>query len=156
MKTRTLKLLATTMAFAFTLAACSSDETGGEGHGTPVTVKLFDTATNTEMTVPYELPSGATTRVTVHFYDADGDDISQELIDSGHFTSLTFASAAFATTAGVSGQVFQRDVTVFADPGETSTVTIGYGHDEAADESTWGPYPAVAEEGAPAIRTSAR
>ena len=156
MKARSLKLLVAMFGFAFTLAACSSDETAGEGHGTPATVKLFNTTTNEELTQPYALPSGTTTRVTVHFYDDEGDDISQELIDSGHFTSLTFASAAFATTAGVTGQVFQRDVTVFADPGVTSTVTIGYGHDAAADESTWGPYTAVAEEGAPAIRTSGR
>ena len=151
MKARTLKLLVAMFAFAFTLAACSSDEAAG-GHGTPEAVKLFNTTTHAELTQPYALPSGATTRVTVHFYDADGDDISQELIDTGHFTSLTFASAAFATAAGVTGEVFQRDVTVFADPGTTSTVTIGYGHDAAADEKSWGPYPAVAAEGAPALR----
>ena len=156
MKTRTLKLLATTVAFAFTLAACSSDETGGEGHGTPETVKLFDTATNTEMTVPYELPSGTTTRVTVHFYDSDGDDISQELIDTGHFTKLTFGSVAFATNAPVTGEVFQRDVTVFADPTETSTVTIGYGHNADADDLSWGPYATVAGAGPATLRTSAR
>ena len=61
----------------------------------------------------------------MHFYDADGNDISEELIESGHYTSLTFASAAFATAAGVTGEVFQRDVTVFADPGADADVTVG-------------------------------
>jgi len=150
MKARTLKLLLVTTAFAFTLAACSSDEAAG-GHGTPVSVKLFDTETNAELQ-PLELTANATTRVTVHFYDADGDDISQGLIDTGHATSLTFASVAFATSANVTGEVFQRDVTVFADPAETSTVTVGYGHDVDADELAFGPYPVTAVEGAPVVR----
>ena len=155
MKARSLKLLPVTAAFAFTLAACG-DEAPSEGHGTPVSVKLFATGTNTELPQPYALPSGTTTRVTVHFYDADGDDISQALVDSGHFTSLTFASVAFATAAGVTGEVFQRDVTVFADPGAASELSVGYGHDAAADEETFGPYAVTASEGAPAVRMSER
>jgi hypothetical protein len=150
MKAHTLRLLLATTAFAFTLAACSSDESGPE-HGTPASVKLFDTETNSELQ-PIELPASATTRVTVHFYDADGDDISQELIDTGHFTSLTFGSVAFATSAPVAGEVFQRNVTVFADPLEASTVTVGYGHDEEADDLAFGPYPVTAVEGAPLVR----
>jgi hypothetical protein len=150
MKAHTLRLLLATTAFAFTLAACSSDESAPE-HGTPTSAKLFDTATNTELQ-PIELPASATTRVTVHFYDADGDDISQALIDTGHFTSLTFGSVAFATSAPVSGQVFQRDVTVFADPLQASTVTVGYGHNVDADELAFGPYPVTAVEGAPVVR----
>ena len=152
MKARTLKLLVAMFAFAFTLAACSSDEVAG-GHGTPEAVKLFNTALGTELTQPYSLPSGTTTRVTVHFYDADGHDISQERIDTGHFTSLTFASASFATSAAVPGEVFRRDVTVFADAGAMSEATIGYGHDAAADERAWGPYPAVALPGPAALRS---
>lgn len=154
MKAATLKLLVATTAFAFTLAACSSDEVAA-GHGTPETVKLFDTATSTELSQPYELPSGATTRLTVHFYDADGDDISAAMVDD-HFTSITFASAAFATSADVAGEHFQQDVTVFADPGGTSQLTVGWGHDEAADEMSFGPYAVTASAGAPVARTAAR
>ena len=148
MKAGTLKLLVATVAFAFTLAACSSDEVSG-GHGTPASAKLFLTASNTELPVPSELPSGTTTRVTVHFFDADGNDISEELIESGHYTSLTFAPASFATAAGVTGQVFQRDVTVYADPGTDADVVVGYGHDAAADEDSFGPYAVTAGAGAP-------
>jgi hypothetical protein len=156
MTARTLKLLVTATAFAFTLAACSNDEAPPEGHGTPVSARLFDTGTNTALPTPYVLPSGSTTRVTVHFYDADGDDISQELIDSGHYTSLTFAPSSFATVAVVAGERFERDITVDADPGTAATLDIGYGHDEAADEEAFGPYPITAEEGAPAVRTPVR
>lgn len=155
MKAGTLKLLVATTAFAFTLAACSSDEvSGGENH-TPESVKLFDTETNTELS-PLELPSGTTTRVTVHFYNAEGEDISQELIETGHFTSLTFTPVSFATAGAVAGQVFQRDVAVTGDPGATATVVVGYGHDEAADTRTFGPYTATAIEGAPAARAAFR
>jgi hypothetical protein len=154
MKARTLKLMLATAAFAFTLAACSDDETPPEGHGTPESVKLFDTETNTELPTPYTLPSGTTTRVTVHFYDEDGHDISEELLDTGHQTSLTFTPSAFATVAGVSGEAFERDVTVDADPGTASTLLVGYGHDEDADERSFGPYAVTASEGAPAVRTA--
>jgi hypothetical protein len=155
MKAGTLKLLVTTTAFAFNLAACSGEEEPG-GHGTPEMVKLFDAETNTELPQPYTLASGTATRVTVHFYDADGDDISQELIDSGHFTSLTFTPSSFATVAAVTGEVFERDVTVDADPGSVSELAVGYGHDEAADVRSFGPYAVTASEGAPAARTAAR
>ncbi len=153
-KTRTLKLLLATTAFAFTLAACSDSEAPPEGHGTPESAKLFDTATNLELPTPYALPTGTTTRVTVHFYDADGDDISQELIDTGHFTSLTFTPSTFATSAAVAGEVFERDVTVTADPGATAELMIGYGHDAAADSRSFGPNAVTASEGAPAARTA--
>jgi hypothetical protein len=156
MTARTLKLLVTTTAFAFTLAACSNDEAAPEGHGTPVSAQLFDTETNTALPTPYVLPSGSTTRVTVHFFDADGDDISQELIDSGHYTSLTFAPSSFATVAVVAGARFERDVTVDASAGTAATLDIGYGHDEAADEEAFGPYPITAADGAATLRTAGR
>ena len=41
MKARTLKLLIGTTAFAFTLAACSSDEAPPENHPEPMSAKLF-------------------------------------------------------------------------------------------------------------------
>ena len=93
MKARVLKLILATTAFAFTLSACSDTEAPAS-HSTPESVKLFDAATHTELPQPYALVSGATTRVEVHYYDADGDDISDELI-AEHFTSLTFDPGTF-------------------------------------------------------------
>ena len=153
MQSRTLKLMLTTAAFAFALAACSDDEAPA-GHGTPESVKLFDATTHTELPQPYALVSGATTRVEVHYYDADGDDISNELL-AEHFTSLTFDPGTFATVSSVAAAKFQRDVLVNAAIGGTAALTVGYGHDEAADSRSFGPFP-VAATGAPAVRTAAR
>lgn len=151
MKARTLKLLLATTAFAFTLAACSDNEAPAEGHHTPESVKLFDAVTNTELPQPYVLPTGATTHIEVHYYDADGDDINDELI-AGHFTSLTFDPSTFATVSEVTAAKFQRDVLVNADPGTTSALTVGYGHDEAADSKSFGPFPVTASEAPPLSR----
>ncbi len=72
MKARTLKLLVATVAFAFTLAACSSDEVPAETTERRCPRSCSDASTHTELPQPYALPSGTTTRVEVHFYDADG------------------------------------------------------------------------------------
>jgi hypothetical protein len=153
MKARALTLVLATTAFAFTLAACSSEEAPA-GHSTPESVKLFDAETHTELPQPYTLVSGATTRVEVHYYDADGDDISNELI-AEHFTSLTFDPGTFATVSSVTDAKFQRDVLVNAAIGGTAMLTVGYGHDEAADSRSFGPF-TVAATGAPAVRTAIR
>lgn len=154
MKARVLKLILATTAFAFTLSACSDTEAPA-GHSTPESVKLFDAETHTELPQPYALPSGTTTRVEVHYYDADGEDINDELI-AEHFTSLTFDPGTFATVTSVTDAKFQRDVLVNADPGATSQLTVGYGHDEAADSQSFGPFTVTASEGAPAVRTATR
>lgn len=154
MKARALKLIIATTAFAFTLAACSDTE-APSGHHSPESVKLFDAETNTALPEPYTLPSGTTTRVEVVFYDADGEDINSELV-AEHFSSLAFDPASFATVTGVSGEKFQFDVLVNADPGTTADATVGYGHDEAAGERSFGPYPVTASAGAPSVRTATR
>jgi len=142
LRTLTSRALLTGLAL-FTLAACSDDEAAPSGHGSPVSTKLFDVATNTELPAPYQLPAGTTTRVEVRFYDADGGLLNAEL-EAGHFTSLTFTPAEFATVADVEGQKFQRDVSVTAAAGATGTLAVGYGHDAAADEQSFGPYDVVA------------
>ncbi len=52
---------------------------------------------------------------------------------------LTFTPADLATTAEVADHHFQKDITAGAEPG-TGTYMVGYGHDEAADELTFGPF----------------
>ncbi len=153
MKARILKLMLATTAFAFTLSACSDNEAPAEGHHIPESVKLFNAATNTALPEPYALPSGTTTRIEVVFYDADGENINGEL-EAEHFSSLTFDPSSFATVTPVSGQKFQYDVLVNADPGATAGATVGYGHDAQADERSFGPYAVTASEGGPALRTA--
>jgi hypothetical protein len=150
-----MRLMLATTAFVFTLAACSDDEAPPEGHGSPESVQLYDGETGTALPQPYALPSGTTTRVEVVFFDADGENINSEL-EPEHFSSLTFDPASFATVTPVAGEKFLYDVLVNADPGATAAATVGYGHDEAADESTFGPYTVTASEGAPAVRTAIR
>jgi hypothetical protein len=154
MKTGTLKLFVAATAFAFTLAACSSSEAPPENHPEPESARLFDATTHTELPQPYVLPTGVTTRVDVHYYGADGADITSELI-ADHYSSLTFTPATFATVASVSGARFVHDVTVAAAAGATSSLEIGWGHDELADERSFGPYAVTAGPSAlPAARAA--
>ena len=134
-----LLALALVPFIAVAVAGCSDDEAPAGSHGTPATVRVFNVADGSELTEPLQLPAGATTRVEVRFYDADGTLLNQDLA-AEHHTSLTFAPAEFATAAEVTGEVFQRDVTVAASGGATATVTVGYGHDVAADERSFGPF----------------
>ena len=143
MRGHLLTLLVTTAAAAFTLAACSSNEAPPETHPEPVSARLFDATTHTELPQPYVLPSGATTRVDVHYYDVDGADITADLI-AEHFSSLTFTPGSFATVATVAGVRFEHDVTVDAAAGAASELLMGWGHDELADELSFGPYPVTA------------
>jgi hypothetical protein len=149
MTARILKLLVTTVAAAFTLAACSSNEAPPENHPEPASARLFDAATHTELPQPYALPSGATTRIEVHYYGVDGADITNDLI-ADHYSSLTFAPTSFATVASVTGLRFQHDVTVDAAPAAASDLLIGWGHDELADELSFGPCAVTASGGAQA------
>ena len=152
MKARTLAFMLAVTAFAFTASACSSDEDTGGGHDSPESVKLFNAATHEELPTPYTLPSGSTTRIEVHYYNAHGDDINDQLI-AEHFTSLTFDPGTFATVSSVTDAKFQRDVLVNAEPGATAQLSVGYGHDEAADSRTFGPFEVTASGGAPSART---
>jgi uncharacterized repeat protein (TIGR04052 family) len=129
------------------LAACSSDEAPSSEHGDPESVKLIDVASGAELPLPYQLPSGATTRVEVQFFDADGELIN-DAIATDHSTELVFTPGTFATQADVTGERFQRDVTVASAVGTTASVTIGYGHGTATDERIFGPYDVAATAGA--------
>jgi uncharacterized repeat protein (TIGR04052 family) len=134
------------------VAACSSDESPSSGHGDPESVKLIDVASGAELPVPYQLPSGATTRVEVQFFDADGE-LLNDAIAADHYTDLVFSPGTFATQADVAGERFQRDVTVAGAVGTSATVAIGYGHEVAADERVFGPYAVNATAGAAATFT---
>jgi len=125
-----------TLLIALTLAACGNDESGPEETHTPVDAALY--VGDLDVSAGLVLPAGETVRVEVRFLDDEGDVITG--IEDDHHTKLTFTPAALATTASVDGLNFQKDVTTQGDFG-TGTVTVGYGHDEDADELEFGLYP---------------
>ncbi len=124
---------------ALAFAACGDDdETGpGEDH-TPEDARLFVNGidrTADGLTLVQE----QTLRVEIRFVDAE--DVVIDGIDADHFSSLTFSPATLATTANVENENFQKDVTTTAAAPATGQVTVGYGHDEDADELQFGPFP---------------
>jgi hypothetical protein len=80
---------------------------------------------------------GAAVPVEVKFYDDEGAEITG--IDDDHFATITFAPSTLATVADVAGEHFHKTVTGGGETG-SGTLTIGYGHDEAADELSFGPF----------------
>jgi hypothetical protein len=121
---------------ALALAACGGDETEpDEGH-TPEDAALF--VNGTEVTDGLVIPAGETIRVEVRFLDHDGEVIAG--IESDHHAGLTFIPTTLAAVASVADLNFQKDVTGQSTAG-AGTVTVGYGHDEAADELSFGPIP---------------
>jgi hypothetical protein len=120
---------------ALALAACGDDETGPEEGHTPVNAALFVNGVN--MSDDLVLAAGEPVRVEVRFLNDEGEEITG--IEDEHFASLTFTPATLATVADVADHHFQKDVTGQAEPG-AGNVRVGYGHDEAADELTFGPF----------------
>src|SRR5262245_9083855 len=115
---------------AFGTLACSNTEEPSEDH-TPTSFIVV--INGGQATQPYTFIQGTTVRVQLKFFNAANEDLDE--VEASHFAGLTFAPAALATVVPVSGHHFQFDVT-----GEnvgTGTVTIGYGHDEAADEHSF-------------------
>jgi len=129
-------LRAPVLALAFAIGACSSDEAVAPENHTPASAKLF--VNDVDMTSDLVLPAGAVTTVEVRFYAADGDEITG--ISDTHYAGLAFTPAALATGVGQVDAHFFIDVTAQGSAG-TGTVSVGYGHDAAADELTFGPFP---------------
>jgi len=127
-------LVPSTLACAVALGGCSSDEAAAPYDHTPASAKLF--VNDVDVTANLILPAGAVTRVEVRFYHDDGDEITGTEAD--HYAALTFTAPALATPAAVVGHHFQFDVTAQAVAG-TGTVTVGWGHEPAADDLSFGP-----------------
>ncbi len=120
------------------LSACGGDESGPEEGHTPADAALF--VGGVEVTDNLLMPAGGTLRVEVRFLDDEGEVITG--IDDDHHAALTFSPSGLATAASVDGENFQKDVTARAELG-AGTVTVGYGHDEDADELSFGPFTAT-------------
>ena len=129
------------LALALATGACSSNETGpGPDAHVPTSAKLF--VNGADVTANLVLPAGATTRVQIKFYLADGSE--ETTIETTHFSSLTFTPTVLATPAGVTDHRFQWDVTAQGAAG-TGTVMVGFGHDDLADEDSFGPFPVTVQ-----------
>jgi len=124
-------------ALVLVAGACNSNETaaGPDAHD-PTSVKLF--VNGVDETSNLMLTTDAVSRVTIKFYLADGSE--ETTIETTHFSSLTFTPTALAAATSVTDHHFQWDVTGQSAAG-TGTVMVGYGHDNLADEHSFGPFP---------------
>lgn len=129
-----IRALPIALVAALVLPACG-DETAPEEEHVPVDATLF--VGGTDVTSGVTIGAGQTMRIEVRFLADDGDVIAG--LEDEHFASLTFSPAALATVAAVTGEPFMFDVTAQATAG-TGTVSVGFGHDEEADEDTFGPF----------------
>ncbi|MBA3658110.1 MAG: hypothetical protein H0W67_00765 [Gemmatimonadales bacterium] len=120
------------------ITACDDDEAASEQHGTPVDARPF--VNGTDVSAGLALAAGETVRAEMKFYDGQGAEITG--IEDEHFATVTVTPASLVTVADVSGKRFQKDLTASAEQG-SGTFRIGYGHDEAADETEFGPFDVV-------------
>ena len=128
-------------AVALTLSACDSDEPAApEGH-TPESAKIF--VNDVDVSANLELAGDATTIVEVRFYNDEDEEITG--IEEHHYAGLVFTPTTLATAAVQADAHFFLDVTAQSAAG-TGTVMVGYGHEEAADELTFGPFPVTVLE----------
>ncbi len=127
---RSIAILLGVLAFA----ACGDDETAPEEGHTPDDAALF--VNGTDVSDGLVLPAGEVVRVEVRFIH-DGEVITG--IEGEHHAGLSFTPGSLATVASVTDHNFQTDVTGQAAPG-AGEVRVGYGHDEAADELSFGPF----------------
>ena len=136
MHTSPLRHATAVLAGLLVITACTdSNETPPEESHTPASAALV--VDGTAAGDPILLIAGTAQAVEVKFYHDDGDEITD--IEADHFARITFSPTTLATVADVPNQHFHKTVTGGAELG-SGTVTIGYGHDEAADQLTFGPF----------------
>jgi hypothetical protein len=115
-------------AGALALAACGGDETQpGEDH-TPVDYNIL--VDDVPVTAPYLFQDGETVRVRIQFFNAAQENLDD--VEAGHFARLTFNPTTLATAVRQADHHFQFDVT--GGTQGSGTMTVSYGHDDAADE----------------------
>jgi hypothetical protein len=127
-----------TFLLALVAGACSSSTeaaAGPDAHD-PAYAQIW--VNGVDMTSNLMLVADSVTRVQIRFFLADSTE--ETSIESSHFSSLTFTPDTLATPAPVSGHHWQWDVTAQSVAG-TGTVMVGFGHDNLADEKSFGPFP---------------
>ena len=122
------------------VAACGDDETpsGTEDH-TPVRYTVLVDDAETEP--PFTLTEGQALTVRLKFFNAEDEDL--DIVEDEHFGGLTFSPATLATVARDPDHNYRFTVTG-GTPG-TGTVQVSYGHDEEADETSFGPVTVTVE-----------
>lgn len=126
------------------LAACGGTTTapGGipPGPGEPqdvASVRLFD-ASGVELTQHVPLIMGATVRVDVRLYAANGRQITS--VTGGAELTFTFDPPSLAAATPVAGQPLQQDVTSSAAPGTAGTLALALHFPADASHKTFGPF----------------
>ena len=121
------------------IAGCGDDETpaGTEDH-TPVRYSVLVNGTETEP--PFTFTDQPTT-VQLKFFNAEDEDL--DIVEDEHFARLSFtpSTLAFATTDPDHHYRF----TVTGNITGTGTLQVSYGHDEAADETSFDPVPVTVD-----------
>jgi hypothetical protein len=113
------------------VVACGGDETQPTtADHTPVSYTL--SIDGIVVSPPYNFPLDQTVLVRLQFLNEEGEDLDD--IESSHFAALTFEPGTLASAVRRADHHFQFDVT--GETEGTGTITMGYGHDDAADETT--------------------
>ena len=134
---RLTRLLVPSALFALVaLTGCSEDEAAAPHDHTPASAKLF--VNDVDVSADLLLEAGVVTRVEVRFYNDDDDEILGTELD--HYAALHFTAGALATPVMLVDNHFAFDVTAQAGAG-TGTVLVGWGHEAAADDLSFGPFP---------------
>ncbi len=124
------------LAGLLAIMACSdSNGAPSEETHTPASAALIVDGTASDD--PILLLAGTALPVEIKFFNVQGTEITG--IEGDHFAKLTIAPSTLATVADVPGQNFHKTVTASSEVG-SGIMTIGYGHDAAADELSFGPY----------------
>ena len=121
------------LALFTVVAGCGGDEPQSTPDHTPVSYNVL--INDVPVTAPYTFPSGVTVTVRLKLFNASQDDLDD--VEAEHFAGLTFEPASRATAVRLANHHYQFDVTGGV-PG-SGTVTVGFGHDQAADERTLPP-----------------
>src|SRR5262245_14989673 len=111
---------------------CSSDEAVATEDHDPVSVTFSVNGGAPSGDGKLHLPEGQTVTVRATFLNAGGDNLDD--IEDTHFSLLTFDPVGVATTTMDPNAHFSHEVVVNAAAATTGTVTVGFGHDDQADE----------------------
>jgi hypothetical protein len=122
---RTLLPLA---ALAVLVAACSDNESPPVEDHTPVSYHLE--VSGVALAPPFTFPADQTLQVRIKFFNAAQEDLDN--VEAEHFGGLSFSPPSLATAVRRSDRHYQFDVTTGT--GGTGTLTVSFGHEEAADE----------------------
>lgn len=118
------------------LSACGSDEKAAPPDHTPTTYSLIINSVPQE--APYSIQTSHQVVVQIKFFNAEGEDL--DAVEAEHFGGLSLNPTSLGTVTRVTDHHYQFNVITSATPG-SGTLTVSFGHDEAADEVTFDPTP---------------